>query len=155
MEYNDLEKIRLAKIQRLLDQGIPPFPTRANPTHTIQAARLAFEASEASLKTPSAGTSAGSQDSVQASLAGRLRAMRPMGKLTFAHIEDGTGRIQLFFRINELGDDAMRRFTEDYDLGDFIEASGSLFRTRTGEVTLQVRRARGWTGGPPRHPGRP
>jgi lysyl-tRNA synthetase class 2 len=61
-----------------------------------------------------------------------------MGKLTFAHIEDGTGRIQLFLRINELGEETMRQFAEDYDLGDFIEASGSLFRTRTGEVTLQV-----------------
>ena len=136
MEYNDLEKIRLAKIQRLLDQGIPPYPTRANPTHTIQAARLAFEASEAALKDPAA--LGASPEPIQATLAGRLRAMRPMGKLTFAHIEDGTGRMQLFFRINELGEEAMHRFAEDYDLGDFIEASGALFRTRTGEVTLQI-----------------
>ena len=50
--------------------------------------------------------------------------MRPMGKVTFAHIEDGTGRIQLFLRVNDLGEEAMERFRDDFDLGDFIQASG-------------------------------
>ena len=128
MEYNDLEKIRLEKIMRLRANGIEPFPTRANPTHTTQAALQAFSLVE----------SAGSQDPVQATLAGRLRAIRLMGKINFAHIEDGSGRIQLFFRINELGEEAMRQLAEDFDLGDFIEATGELFRTRTGEITLRV-----------------
>jgi lysyl-tRNA synthetase, class II len=64
--------------------------------------------------------------------------MRLMGKIIFAHIEDGSGRIQLFFRVNDLGEEAMRQLTEEFDLGDFIEASGELFRTRTGEITLRV-----------------
>jgi lysyl-tRNA synthetase class 2 len=75
---------------------------------------------------------------LQVTLAGRLRAMRPMGKIIFAHVEDGSGRIQLFFRVNDLGEEAMRQLTEEFDLGDFIETEGELFRTRTGEITLRV-----------------
>ena len=71
-------------------------------------------------------------------LAGRLRAMRTMGKITFAHIEDGSGRIQLFLRANEIGVENLQFFNQEFDLGDFIQASGEIFRTRTGEVTLKV-----------------
>jgi lysyl-tRNA synthetase class 2 len=63
--------------------------------------------------------------------------MRPMGKITFAHIEDGFGRIQLFLRANELGP-ILELFNQEFDLGDFVQASGMVFRTRTGEVTLRV-----------------
>jgi len=129
MEYNDLEKIRLEKILSLRRAGREPYPTRAHPTHTTQAALQAFSEAESN------GTSA---IPLQVTLAGRLRSMRPMGKLIFAHIEDGSGRIQLFFRINDLGEENMRQLTEEYDLGDFIEADGALFRTRTGEITLRV-----------------
>ena len=61
-----------------------------------------------------------------------------MGKITFAHIEDGAGRIQLFLRTNDLGKEKLDFFVKMFDLGDFIEAEGKMFRTRTGEVTLQV-----------------
>ncbi len=64
--------------------------------------------------------------------------MRPMGKIAFAHIEDGTARIQLFFRINDIGEEMMTRLKEDFDLGDYIEASGHLFRTKTSEISLHV-----------------
>ncbi len=75
---------------------------------------------------------------VEVHVAGRLRAMRPMGKLTFAHIEDGTGRLQLFLRINELGEEKMKLFEEKFDLGDFVQATGTMMRTRSGEITVQV-----------------
>ena len=130
MERNELEKIRLEKIERMRTSGIEPYPTRANPTHTTRAALKAFEEWE------SAG-SAG--EPLSATLAGRLRALRTMGKIAFAHIEDGSGRIQLFFRVNELSEEAMIRLRDDFDLGDFIEASGTLVRTRTGEISLQVK----------------
>lgn len=128
MERNELEKIRLEKIARMRARGVQPYPTRANPTHTIQQALAEFRAAE----------SANPPRPVAATLAGRLRAMRPMGKIVFAHIEDGSGRIQLFMRLNELGEENMARLGEDFDLGDFIEASGTIMRTRTGEITLQV-----------------
>jgi len=55
-----------------------------------------------------------------------------MGKLTFAHIEDSDGKIQLFFRVNEIGQDRIVFFNDMFDLGDFMQATGVMMRTRTG-----------------------
>ena len=138
-EYSNLELNRLEKLERLRCQGHEPYPTRAERTHTsLQATRL-FEAAEAA--TTAAGSTAGQQapaQPVSVVLAGRLRATRPMGKITFAHIEDGDGRIQLFLRANDVGQEALDLFNREFDLGDFVQASGEIFRTRTGEVTLRV-----------------
>jgi lysyl-tRNA synthetase class 2 len=71
-------------------------------------------------------------------VAGRLRSMRPMGKITFAHIEDGEGRLQLFLRSNDIGEEQLELFNDGFDLGDFVQARGEMFRTRAGEVTLRV-----------------
>jgi len=135
-ERTPLEQNRLEKVQRLRAQGIEPYPTRAERTHTSQQAIHAFEAAESALA--GAATREEGQASVQATLAGRIRAMRPMGKITFAHIEDGEGRIQLFLRANDLGQEQFDLVNREFDLGDFVQASGEMFRTRTGEVTLRV-----------------
>jgi lysyl-tRNA synthetase class 2 len=127
-EYSNLEQARLEKLNRLREQGIEPYPPRTERTHTSQEAIRAFEAAEA----------AGAGQPVQATLAGRLRSVRPMGKITFAHVEDGDGRVQLFFRLNDLGEERLALFNREFDLGDFIQAAGAMFRTRTGEVTLRV-----------------
>ncbi len=66
--------------------------------------------------------------------------MRKMGKAAFAHIEDASGRIQLYLRLNILGEDSYATVVDLYDLGDIVGAEGILFRTRTGEETLEVRR---------------
>ncbi len=128
MPYSNLELQRLEKLHRLRERGIEPYPTRAERTHTSLQAIREFEAAEAR----------GQPEGVRAILAGRLRSMRPMGKITFAHIEDGEGRVQLFFRANELGEEPLELFNREFDLGDFIQAEGEMFRTRTGEVTLRV-----------------
>jgi len=127
-ELSDLERIRLEKINRLQAEGIDPFPARSRKDKTTRQAIEAFEALESQTDAMP----------VKAIVAGRIRAMRPMGKLAFAHIEDLDGRLQLFFRIDELGTERMQDLIQDYDLGDFIEASGTMFRTKRGEVTLQV-----------------
>jgi lysyl-tRNA synthetase, class II len=127
-DYTSLEQIRLEKVHRLRSDGYEPYPTRSQRTHTSQEAVRVFEESEAQ----------SGEQVVAVTLAGRLRSMRPMGKITFAHIEDGEGRIQLFLRANELGQEALDLFTREFDLGDFIQASGEMFRTRTGEATLRV-----------------
>lgn len=129
MELSDLEKIRQAKIDAMRSAGIEPYPTRTEVDRTIGSALTGFEAAEARGETSLANVILG----------GRLRASRLMGKLAFAHIEDGTGRIQLFFRVNELGEEAMARFKDHFDLGDYIQASGDVLRTRTGEISLQVK----------------
>jgi lysyl-tRNA synthetase, class II len=130
-EYTSLEKIRLEKIEELRAEGIEPYPTRAERTHTSAQIIAEYEAAERQ-----AGD--GETPEVQATLAGRIRASRPMGKLTFTHIEDGDGKIQLFFRVNELGQDKLNFFNEMFDLGDFIQATGVMMRTRSGEATLLI-----------------
>jgi lysyl-tRNA synthetase class 2 len=125
-EYTSLEKIRLQKIEELRAEGVEIYPTRAQRTHTSAEAITAFEAAEKEAK------------EVKVTLAGRIRAARAMGKISFAHIEDGAGKVQLFFRINELGQERVDFFNKMFDIGDFIQASGVMFRTKTGEVTLHV-----------------
>jgi lysyl-tRNA synthetase class 2 len=125
---NELERVRHEKLSRLRELGMEPYPQRTERTHTNQAAIAAFEA---------AGLGGGDQ-ALEVTVVGRLRAVREMGKVTFAHIEDGSGRLQLFLRLDELGQERMEAFSELFDLGDFMQASGSMFRTRTGEPTLKV-----------------
>ena len=125
-EYTSLEKIRLQKIEELRAEGVEPYPTRAERTHTSAEAIAEFEAAEKDSR------------EVKVSLAGRIRAARAMGKISFAHIEDGSGKVQLFFRINELTQERVDFFNRMFDIGDFIQASGLMFRTKTGEVTLHV-----------------
>ena len=131
-EYSSLEKIRLEKIEQLKAEGIDPFPHRNQRTHTSKQAISALEISE-----KGAGSEI-SPEEVTVTLVGRIRATRPMGKLTFAHIEDGFGRIQIFLRINELGQERVDFFNDKLDLGDFVQASGNMMRTRSGEPTLLV-----------------
>jgi lysyl-tRNA synthetase class 2 len=71
-------------------------------------------------------------------MAGRVVALRHHGRSCFAHLMDRTGRLQLYARADQLGDD-YALFTE-LDLGDFIGVSGHVFRTRTGELTVAVER---------------
>jgi lysyl-tRNA synthetase class 2 len=123
-ELNDLERVRLEKAERLRRAGIDPYPARARRSHTTQQARRAFDESPA--------------DEPQVTVAGRLRSIRRMGKATFAHLEDGSGLLQLYLKADQLGDESYRLFDEAFDLGDFVEAGGRMFRTRTGEVSLRV-----------------
>ena len=125
---NELERVRQEKLERLRQLGMEPYPRQVLRTHTNAAAIETYELREAE----------NDETPVEAAVAGRLRAVREMGKLTFAHIEDGTGRLQLFLRQDELGDERMAVFSELFDLGDFIQARGTMFRTRSGEVTLRV-----------------
>src|SRR5512139_1704804 len=125
-EFTSLEKIRLQKLEELRAEGIEAYPTRTQRTHTSAEAVAEFEAAEKEGR------------EVKPILAGRIRAIRPMGKLSFAHIEDGAGKLQLFFRLNEVGKDRLELFNRMFDIGDFIQAEGVMFRTKTGEVTLHV-----------------
>src|SRR5512136_1824268 len=124
---NDIERERLAKLQRLINAGVNPYPARVKRTHTTAQAIAAFEADEKSSST------------VEAAVTGRLKSFRSMGKSSFGHIEDGAGRLQLYWRFNDVGEASYQALLRDVDLGDFIEAQGSMFRTKTGEVSLHVK----------------
>ncbi|MDK1081216.1 MAG: lysine--tRNA ligase [Anaerolineae bacterium] len=130
-EYTSLEKIRLEKIDKLRAEGIEPFPARSERTHTSAQIITEFETAEKK-------ASGDNVSEIEATLTGRIRAARPMGKVTFAHIEDSEGSIQLFLRVNDIGQDKVTFFNEMLDLGDFIQATGTMMRTRTGEATLRV-----------------
>ena len=131
-DFSDLEMQRLNKLEQLRTMGQEPYPLRSYKSHTNAGAVALFEKAEAD----------GSEETVEVVLAGRLRAIRNMGMLSFAHIEDRTGKIQLLMRVNEIGQEKLDEFVRFYDLGDFIEASGQMMRTRRGEVTLQVQEFR-------------
>ena len=78
-----------------------------------------------------------------ACVAGRMMLKRLMGKASFAHIEDGSGRFQLFIRQNDVGAEIYENLLKKLlDLGDFVEASGALVRTKTGEPSCQVQSLR-------------
>ncbi len=120
----DEREIRLQRLQTLREQGINPYPNDAQRTHTIANVLQHFD------------ELAGPDGSF--TLVGRIRLLREMGKAAFAKIEDGTGSIQVYCRINDLGAEAYRTI-KLLDLGDFIEVTGFLFITRTGERTLHVK----------------
>jgi len=120
----DEREIRLQRLHALREQGVNPYPNSVERTHTIADVLQHFD------------EFAGPENSY--TLVGRIRLLREMGKAAFAKIEDGTGSIQVYFRINDLGEKTYRTIKQ-LDLGDFIEATGFLFVTRTGERTLHVK----------------
>lgn len=124
----NLEQQRLSKLERLQEAGIDPYPLRADRSHMIEEARRAFLSIEES----------GEEKVITATLCGRLTSLRDMGKTLFADIEDGSGQIQLFVRRNDLGEESHQIFKKLLDLGDFIQVSGRVFRTRMGEVSVHV-----------------
>ncbi len=120
-----LEEQRLSKLERLQEAGISPYPLRIERTHTTVEATAVFDQLEE-----------GQTETV--TVVGRLKSVRDMGKSLFAHIEDGHGRIQLFARRNDIGLESHNIFRKLLDLGDFVQATGTLMRTRTGEITVRV-----------------
>ena len=115
---------RLAKLDRLRHLGIEPYPHNFDRSHTSAEAISEFQANP--------------DEETSIRIAGRLVRLNHMGKSAFAHIQDGAGRIQLYLQNNVLGEEEYTRFLDLFDIGDFLGASGALFRTRTGEVTLRA-----------------
>ncbi len=123
----DEREIRLRRMHTLREQGINPYPNRVQRTHTISEVLEHFDEWQ------------GPEGLF--TLTGRIRLMREMGKVAFFKIEDGTGSIQVYFRINDVGEEAYRAL-KLLDIGDFIQVTGFLFLTRTGERTLHAREYR-------------
>ena len=124
-ELTDQEEQRHLKLARLQEAGIDPYPAHVDRTHTAAEAIAALEA-------------APEGEGPAVTVTGRLASIRVMGKSSFAHIQDGSGRIQLYLRRDSLGEETYDIFRHDLDLGDFVQASGDLFYTRTGEASVRV-----------------
>lgn len=126
---------RLKKLAELKKLNINPYPAKAHRTHSIGQILAEFEGLEG--------------DKTEVSIAGRLRSLRGHGNLTFAHLEDSSGRIQIAISKKELnpptpplnkgGYNAYKIFTDFIDSGDFIEARGACFKTHKGEKSVMVK----------------
>ena len=130
---------RRAKLERLREGGIDPYPPRYRRSADAATAVREFEAWEAEVG-PEPGPEPGvdARPAPEHSLAGRIVSMRVMGRAAFLDLRDGSGSVQAMFRKNVLGDDY--DLLRDLDLGDFIGVSGVMLRTRTGEVTVEAQR---------------
>ncbi len=118
-----VEVARREKLQELVKRGVAPFAYSFERTGTVRGAVEGFR----------------DGDETPVRLAGRLILLRPHGKTTFGHLEDQSGKVQLYFKIDLLGA-AQYEVVKLLDLGDFVGVEGPLFRTKTGEITVRVQR---------------
>ena len=121
---SDERAIRLRKLAQLRALGIEPFPARARVDMSLRELRRDFSALEAR------------GDAI--TIAGRVMSKRMHGKSSFAHIQDGTDKFQLYFKLDIVGEEKYEIYRKFIDIGDFLQASGTLFITKTCEETLLV-----------------
>lgn len=127
-ESGELTQQRIRKLEALKKEGIDPFPNNFRITHTSLDLQKTFgSVPDEELKTVEG----------RFCLAGRIVAIRDFGKASFIHIQDRMGRIQAYLQKNAVGDQAFQ-FFKTFDIGDFIGLEGRIFRTKTGELTIQV-----------------
>ena len=121
-DLNEILQVRRQKLFDLQQKGHDPFNiVRYDTTHSTQEIIENFEQLEGN----------------SVSLAGRLMAKRGMGKSSFCDLHDRDGKIQLFFRINDLGEEAYAEFKK-LDIGDIIGINGTVFKTHMGEISVKV-----------------
>ncbi len=128
MAISDIKKARIAKMEALKKAGINPFPIKSNRTHSIQGCLDSFDAL--------------SSKKEKVALTGRIMSVREHGGSTFSHFQDGTGKMQAYFKEDALGSPDYKFFLDNFDIGDFIELSGTLFLTKRGEKTIEVSKYR-------------
>ena len=116
-----VEAARRDKLAELMRRGVLPYAYRFARTATAHAAVAGYR----------------DDDPTVHGLAGRMVSLRPHGKTAFAHLEDASGRVQLYFRQDVLGPEAFEAVGL-LDLDDFLGVEGPLFKTKTGEITLRV-----------------
>lgn len=114
---------RLHKLEAFKQAGVHPYPARFEKTIDLAVARELPE--NEPVKT-----------------AGRIMLFRQMGSITFAHLQDFSGRMQVVFKKDTLGDELYKLITKNHDLGDFIGVEGAIFTTKTGEKSVLVKE---WT----------
>lgn len=120
-ELNELMQVRRDKLQDLYDLGIDPFGEKFERTHTAQEIIDSFD----------------NLENEETKISGRIMSMRTHGKASFADLMDHTGRIQLYFRVNSLGEEGYA-LLQKLDIGDILGITGKIFRTRRGEISVEV-----------------
>jgi len=127
-ELSELLRIRRSKLDELRKLGLDPFGRKYERTHQAQEILDAYDALE---------TEELEAKQVSVSIAGRIMQKRSMGKASFAHIQDLSGRIQIYVRQDAVGETAYKAFSM-LDIGDIIGVKGTVFKTKTGETSVKV-----------------
>ncbi len=123
LDMNQLMKVRREKLDKLKQEGKNPYAiTKFNRTHLSKDIKDNYDELEGK----------------DVTIAGRLMAKRIMGKASFCHIQDSTGRIQSYVSINDLGEESYKAFKED-DIGDIVGITGFVFKTKTGEISIHAK----------------
>ncbi|MFA6160196.1 MAG: lysine--tRNA ligase [Parcubacteria group bacterium] len=118
----DIQKTKLEKLENIKNSGMEVYPEKCERTMNNAEALEKFD---------------DIKDEII--LVGRVKSNRPMGNVVFAHIEDGSGKIQLFLNKKLVGEDLYKLFAKNVEIGDFVEARGKLFKTKQDEKSLEVR----------------
>ena len=130
-ELSQVRQHRQDKLEAIRERGLEPYAYTYDRTHLAVEAVSLFDQAE------QAGALDENGQAERVSVAGRITSYRGHGKSAFAHIEDRSGQVQIYFRQDVLGEEPFEAL-ELLDLGDWIGVEGVLFRTRTGEVTVRV-----------------
>lgn len=138
-------KVRRAKRERLLSEGTAPYPVDVERTHTLKQIRDAFVVDEDKAGTTEQradGTvrrylGIGDETDTEVAVAGRVIFMRNTGKLCFATLQEGDGtQLQAMLSLAEVGEDALKRWKSDVDMGDFVSIRGRVVSSRRGELSV-------------------
>ncbi len=118
------EIVRRSRLALLREKGVDPYPARVHRDKTAKEVLTSFDALLA--------------DKTAVTVCGRMRTIRKHGGLTFISLEDGSGTIQLALRRDHIGEDVYQRFHDTADMGDFVQATGTAFLTKTEQQTLDI-----------------
>ena len=121
---DEIKKERLRKLARIQKSGDLAYPAQIRRTHTVAEALKDFSKLSKTAK--------------EIILVGRIRAIRGHGGSTFLNVADGTGNIQAYLKKDRVGEKPYRFFIDNFDVGDFIQIRGILFKTKKGEKTLEI-----------------
>ena len=121
-DIGEAKRIRLDKLRELREAGSDPYEkVKYDRTSTALAIRENFD----------------ELDGSEVRIAGRMMSRRDMGKANFVDVMDGSGRIQVYVRVNDVGEDTFAAFKK-WDIGDIIGVEGQVFRTRRGEISVHA-----------------
>ena len=122
-QFNEQERLRREKLVQLQEAGKDPFDVyKVNRTHSSQQVKDNYEELEGK----------------DVTVAGRIMSKRGQGKVVFSDIYDRDGRIQLFIKIDEVGEEALKQYKTN-DLGDWVACTGEVFKTKTGEISIKAK----------------
>ena len=125
-DLNEMMKVRREKMEEFRAMGVPPFGHRYEVTDYAEPIKEKYAHLE------------GDEEGGEVRIAGRLMAIRGHGKASFCPLNDRTGNIQVYFKIDVLGEDKYKNQFKKLDIGDIVGIRGIVFKTHRGEVTVRV-----------------